>query len=325
MSKIRAVAIGNGSYLPHNMVTNEQLAEQVDTNDKWIRERTGIERRHFAAKHEKTSDLAIQAASRALIAANLEGHQIDCIVLATSTPDQTFPATAVKVQAAIGMTGGFAFDIAAVCTGFVYALNVASNFIETGQVKRALVIGAETMSRVIDFEDRTTSVLFGDGAGAVVLEAQEQTGEKTDRGVLACCLHSDGTKHDLLYVDGGPSSTQTTGHIRMIGREVFRHAVKNLSDVLHETLVKADFKPQDIDWVVPHQANSRILNATAKKFDIPPEKVVVTVQEHANTSAASIPLALDVAVKDGRIKKGDLLLLDGMGAGFTWGASLIRW
>jgi 3-oxoacyl-[acyl-carrier-protein] synthase-3 len=325
MSKIRAVAIGSGSYLPHNRVTNDQLAQRVDTNDQWIRERTGIEYRHFAADHEKTSDLAIQAASRALDAAGLRGEDIDCIVLATCTPDNTFPATAVKVQAAIGMEGGFAFDVAAVCTGFIYALNVAGNFIETGQVKRALVIGAETMSRIIDFEDRTTSVLFGDGAGAIVLEAQPQSGDNSDRGVLACCLHSDGTKHDLLHTDGGPSSTQSTGFIRMLGREVFRHAVTNLSEVLHETLLKADFKPTDIDWVIPHQANQRILTATAKKFDLPPERIVVTVQEHANTSAASIPLALDLALKDGRIKQGDLLLLNGMGAGFTWGALLIRW
>lgn len=325
MSKIRAVAIGSGSYLPHNRVTNDQLAQRVDTNDQWIRERTGIECRHFAADHEKTSDLAIQAASRALDAAGLRGEDIDCIVLATCTPDNTFPATAVKVQAAIGMQGGFAFDVAAVCTGFIYALNVAGNFIETGQVKRALVIGAETMSRIIDFEDRTTSVLFGDGAGAIVLEAQPQSGDNSDRGVLACCLHSDGTKHDLLHTDGGPSSTQSTGFIRMLGREVFRHAVTNLSEVLHETLLKADFKPTDIDWVIPHQANQRILTATAKKFDLPPERIVVTVQEHANTSAASIPLALDLALKDGRIKQGDLLLLNGMGAGFTWGALLIRW
>lgn len=326
MSKIRAVAIGSGSYLPLNRVTNTKLAEKVDTNDTWIRERTGIECRHFAAEHEKTSDLAIQAASRALDAANLEGQDIDCIVLATSTPDNTLPATAVKVQAAIGMNGGFAFDIAAVCTGFIYAINIATNFIEAGQVKRVLVIGAETMSRLLDWEDRATCVLFGDGAGAVVLEAQEQSGDnKTDRGVLACCLHSDGTKHDLLHTDGGPSSTQTTGHIRMLGREVFRHAVTNLAEVLHETLVKADFEPDDIDWVVPHQANARILNATAKKFHIPIEKVIITVHEHANTSAASIPLALDLAIKDGRIKQGDLLLLDGMGAGLTWGASIIRW
>ncbi len=325
MSKIRAVPIGSGSYLPLKKVTNEELAARVETSDEWIRERTGIVCRHFAAAHEKTSDLAIQAASRALDAAELQGSDIDCIVLATATPDNTLPATAVKVQAAIGMEGGFAFDIAAACSGFIYAVNLATNFIESGQVKRALVIGAETLSRIIDWEDRTTSVLFGDGAGAIVLEGQTLSGKKSDRGVLANCIHSDGTKHDLLFTDGGPSSTQTAGHIRMLGREVFRHAVVNLAEALHEVLEKGGFKPADIDWVVPHQANLRILNTTAKKFDLPPERVVITVDEHANTSAASIPLALDKAVRDGRIKQGDLLLFDGMGAGFTWGASLIRW
>ncbi len=325
MSKIRAVPVGSGSYLPLKRVTNEELATRLETSDEWIRERTGIGYRHYAAAHEKTSDLAIQAASRALDAANLQGSEIDCIILATVTPDNTMPATAVRVQAAIGMQGGFAFDIAAACSGFIYALSSAASLIECGQVKRALVIGAETMSRVVDWEDRTTAVLFGDGAGAIVLEAQTLSGEKSDRGVLASCLHSDGTKHDLLYTDGGPSTTQTAGHVRMLGREVFRHAVVNLAEALHEVLEISGFKPADIDWVVPHQANMRILNTTAKKFKLPPERVIITVDEHANTSAASIPLALDQAVRDGRIQQGDLLLFDGMGAGFTWGATLLRW
>jgi 3-oxoacyl-[acyl-carrier-protein] synthase-3 len=326
MTKIRAVAVGCGSYLPSNTVSNDDLRKQgIDTTDEWIQSRTGIKRRHFAADHEKTSDLAIQAASRALDHAGLLGSDIDCIILATCTPDETFPATAVKIQAAIGMKGGFAMDVAAVCTGFIFAMNVARNFIEMGQVNRALVIGAETLSRILDWEDRTTCVLFGDGAGALILEAQEQEGTIEDRGILTCKLHSDGTKHDLLHTDGGPSSTQTTGHIRMLGREVFRHAVVNLASVLHEVIDQLELTPDDIDWVVPHQANKRILEATTKKFKIPKERVVVTVEEHANTSAASIPLALDLAVKDGRITKGDLVLLEGMGGGFTWGAGIIRW
>lgn len=325
MAIIRSVAVGCGSYLPEKVVTNEELAKTVDTSDEWIVERTGIKRRHIAADDELTSDLALHAAREALKDAGLEGKDIDLIVLATSTPDYTFPATATTVQAAIGMTGGFAFDVQAVCSGFVYAMAVADNFIKAGQVKRALVIGAETFSRILDWQDRTTCVLFGDGAGAIILEAQEGEGDLTDRGVISAHLHSDGRFQDCLYVDGGPSATQTTGHLRMKGREVFKHAVNNLASVVVETLEANNLEPTDIDWVVPHQANKRILDGTAKKFKIPPERVIVTVDEHANTSAASIPLALCVAVKDGRIQKGHLLLMEAMGGGFTWGAVLMRW
>lgn len=325
MAVIRSVAVGCGSYLPEKVVTNEELAKTVDTSDEWIVERTGIKRRHIAADDELTSDLALHAAREALKDAGLEGKDIDLIVLATSTPDYTFPATATTVQAAIGMTGGFAFDVQAVCSGFVYALAVADNFIKAGQARRALVIGAETFSRIIDWQDRATCVLFGDGAGAVILEAREGQGDLTDRGVLSAHLHSDGRFQDCLYVDGGPSATQTTGHLRMKGREVFKHAVNNLASVVVETLEANNLEPTDIDWVVPHQANKRILDGTAKKFKIPPERVIVTVDEHANTSAASIPLALCVAVKDGRIQKGHLLLMEAMGGGFTWGAVLMRW
>ncbi len=325
MAIIRSVAVGCGSYLPEKVVTNEELAKTVDTSDEWIVERTGIKRRHIAADGELTSDLALHAAREALKDAGLEGKDIDLIVLATSTPDYTFPATATTVQAAIGMTGGFAFDVQAVCSGFVYALAVADNFIKAGQAARALVIGAETFSRILDWQDRATCVLFGDGAGAVILEAREGEGELTDRGVLSAHLHSDGRFQDCLYVDGGPSATQTTGYLRMKGREVFKHAVNNLAAVVVETLEANNLEPTDIDWVVPHQANKRILDGTAKKFKIPPERVIVTVDEHANTSAASIPLALCVAVKDGRIQKGHLLLMEAMGGGFTWGAVLMRW
>lgn len=325
MAVIRSVAVGCGSYLPEKVLTNDDLAKTVDTSDKWIRERTGIKRRHIAADDEMTSDLALHAAREALKDAGLEGKDIDLIVLATSTPDYTFPATATTVQAAIGMTGGFAFDIQAVCSGFVYAMATADNFIKAGQVKRALVIGAETFSRILDWQDRTTCVLFGDGAGAVILEAQTGEGALADRGVLSAHLHSDGRFQDCLYVDGGPSATQTTGHLRMRGREVFKHAVNNLAKVVIETLEANNLEPTDIDWVVPHQANKRILDGTAKKFKIPPERVIVTVDEHANTSAASIPLALCTAVKDGRIQKGHLLLMEAMGGGFTWGAVLMRW
>lgn len=322
---IRSVVIGSGAYLPERVVTNAELAERVNTSDEWIRERTGIERRHVAAPHEKTSDLAIQAASRALDDAGLKGSDIDAVIVATATPDETFPAVAVKVQAAIGMKGGFAFDLQAVCTGFIYAITTADNFIKAGQAKRILVIGAETFSRILDWEDRTTCVLFGDGAGAIVLEGQEGEGTTDDRGIINSCLHSDGTKHELLYTDGGPSSTQTVGHVRMLGREVFRHAVVNLAEVFDEVLRDVGLSSADIDFVVPHQANKRILDATVKKFGISADKVVVTVDEHANTSAASVPLALNHALKQGRIARGDLVILEGMGAGFTWGASLIRW
>lgn len=325
MTMIRSVAVGCGAYLPEKIVTNDDLAKTVDTSDAWIQERTGIKRRHIAADDEKTSDLALHAAREALKDAGLEGKDIDLIVLATSTPDYTFPATATTIQAAIGMEGGFAFDVQAVCSGFVYAMAIADNFIKAGQVKRALVIGAETFSRILDWEDRATCVLFGDGAGAVILEAQTGEGTKADRGVFSSHLHSDGRYQDCLYVDGGPSATQTTGHLRMKGREVFKHAVKNLTAVVFETLEANNLEPIDIDWVVPHQANKRILDGTAKKFKIPPERVIVTVDEHANTSAASIPLALCTAVKDGRIQKGDLLLMEAMGGGFTWGSVLMRW
>ena len=315
--------LGTGSALPRRIVTNAELAEKVDTSDEWITARTGIRQRHIADSDETTGTLAIAAARAALADAGVDASTIGLIVLATATPDNTFPATATKVQAALGCNGGIAFDVAAVCSGFLYALATADSLLTTGMAKRALVIGAETFSRILDWEDRTTCVLFGDGAGAVVLEAP--SGD-TDRGVgiLGTKLHADGDQHDLLYVDGGPSTTQTVGHVRMRGQEVFRHAVVNLADVLKEVLEDTGLKPEDLDWVVPHQANARILDATARKLGISPEKVVVTVDRHANTSAASVPLALDTARKDGRIKPGDLVMLEAMGGGFTWGASLIR-
>lgn len=306
-------------------MTNADMARFVETSDDWISERTGIRQRHIAADDEKTSDLAIKAAERALDMAGIAASDLDMIVLATATPDQTFPATATSVQHALGMHKGFAFDLQAVCSGFVYALNTADNFIKAGQVKRALVIGAETFTRILDYEDRTTCVLFGDGAGAVVLEAGEGAGQPQDRGILASRLHSDGRYGDMLYVDGGPSSTGTTGHVRMKGREVFRHAVVNLAAVMEEILADVGLTSQDVDWVVPHQANRRILEGTAKKLALSPDKVIMTVDRHANTSAASIPLALDEAVRDGRIKSGDLLMLEAMGGGFTWGGCLVRW
>ena len=317
--------LGTGSALPERVVTNAELAACVDTSDEWIVERTGIRQRHIAGEGETTASLATAAARAALADAGVEASSIGLIVLATATPDNTFPATATKVQAALGCTGGIAFDVAAVCSGFLYALSVADSLLRTGMAKRALVIGAETFSRILDWEDRTTCVLFGDGAGAVVLEAPSgEAGGKDAPGIIASRLHADGSCHDMLYVDGGPSTTQTTGHVRMKGREVFRHAVVNLSDVLKEVLEEAGISADEIDWVVPHQANARILDATAKKLGIAPEKVIVTVDRHANTSAASVPLALDVARKDGRIKPGDLVMLEAMGGGFTWGASLIR-
>ena len=319
----RAVIRGSGSALPAQVVTNADLAERVDTTDEWIIERTGIRQRYIAGEGETTSTLAIDAARAALDDAGIDASDIDLIVLATATPDNTFPATATKVQHALGCNGGIAFDVAAVCSGFLYALTTADSMMRTGLASRALVIGAETFSRILDWEDRTTCVLFGDGAGAVVLEAVDAE-DAAGAGVLASRLHADGAQHDLLYVDGGPSSTQTVGHLRMKGREVFRHAVVNLADVLGEVLEEAGISSSDIDWVVPHQANKRILDATAKKLGIPAEKVVVTVDQHANTSAASVPLALDVARRDGRIKAGDLIMLEAMGGGFTWGASLIR-
>lgn len=318
----RSVIIGTGSALPRRVVTNQELAAQVDTSDEWIVERSGIRQRYIAGEGETTSSLAIDAARAALAAAGLEGRQIGLIVLATTTPDQTFPASATIVQDALGANGGIAFDVAAVCSGFLYAMGVADSMLRTGMAQRALVIGAETMSRILDWNDRTTCVLFGDGAGAVVLEAREVA--EDGPGVLVTHLHADGAHNELLYVDGGPSSTQTVGHIRMKGREVFRHAVTNLADVLGNVLTDQGFVPSDIDWVVPHQANQRIIDATAKKLGLPAERVVLTVDRHANTSAASVPLAFDTAVRDGRIKPGDLVVLEAMGGGFTWGASLIR-
>ena len=322
---IRSVVQGCGSYLPERVVTNEELSKSVETTDEWIRQRTGICQRHIAAEGEFTSHLAIKASQRALDHAGLKASDLDLIVLATATPDQTFPATATRVQAALGMTKGAAFDVQAVCAGFVYGVSVADSLIKSGLASTALVIGAETFSRILDWDDRGTCVLFGDGAGAIVLRGEQGTGTSSDRGILANALHSDGRHHDILYVDGGPSSTRTTGFLRMEGKEVFKHAVVNMAAVVGEVLEKAGLKAKDIDWLVPHQANKRIIDGTGRKLGLSPERVVVTVDQHANTSAASIPLALDVAVKDGRIKKGDLLLLEGIGGGLSWGASLVRW
>lgn len=316
--------LGTGSALPRRIVTNAELAERVDTSDEWIVARTGIRQRHIAEPDETTSTLAIAAARAALADAGIEASSIGLIVLATATPDNTFPATATKVQAALGCQGGIAFDVGAVCSGFLYALATADSLLRTGMAKRALVIGAETFSRILDWEDRTTCVLFGDGAGAVVLEAPSGEAGEGAPGILGSRLHADGDQHDLLYVDGGPSTTQTVGHLRMKGPEVFRHAVVNLAEVLREVLENTGVQVEEIDWVVPHQANARILDATARKLGIASEKVIVTVDRHANTSAASVPLALDAARKDGRIKAGDLVMLEAMGGGFTWGASLIR-
>lgn len=319
---IRSVIRGSGSALPKRVVSNAELAAQVDTSDDWIVERTGIRQRYLADENETTSWLATEAARKALEVAGFDPKSVDLIILATATPDQTFPSTATRVQHALGCNGGTAFDIAAVCSGFVYALGVADSMLKTGMAKRALVIGAETFSRILDWEDRTTCVLFGDGAGALVLEATEVDADGP--GVLSTKLHADGEHNQLLYVDGGPSTTQTVGKLRMKGREVFRHAVVNLAEVLTEVLAEAGFSASDIDWVVPHQANARILDATARKLGLPAEKVIKTVDQHANTSAASVPLAYDVAVRDGRIKPGDLVMLEAMGGGFTWGASLVR-
>lgn len=319
---IRSVIKGSGSALPARVVTNDELARQIDTSDEWIRERTGITQRHIAGEGETTSSLAIAAARAALADAGMDAGEIDLIILATATPDQTFPATATQVQDALGCNGGAAFDIAAVCTGFLYAFGTADSMIRAGMATRALVIGAETFSRLLDWEDRTTCVLFGDGAGALVLAAEEV--DEDGPGILGTRLHADGAHRDLLHVDGGPSTTGTVGKLRMKGREVFRHAVVNLAEVLEEVLVATGYTAADIDWVVPHQANRRILDATAKKLGLPPEKVVITVDRHANTSAASVPLAFDEARRDGRLKPGDLVMLEAMGGGFTWGASLVR-
>lgn len=319
---IRSIIRGSGSALPRRAVTNAELAEQIDTSDEWIVERTGIRSRHIAAEDETTSSLAIEASKKALEAAGFDAKSIDLIVLATATPDQTFPATATRVQHALGCNGGIAFDVAAVCSGFLYALGTADSMLRSGMAKRALVIGSETFSRILDWEDRGTCVLFGDGAGAMVLEAVET--EDAATGIISTRLHADGEHNELLYVDGGPSTTGTVGKLRMKGREVFRHAVVNLSNVLKEVLEESGFVASDIDWVVPHQANARILDATARKLGLPAEKVIVTVDRHANTSAASVPLAFDVAMRDGRIKPGDLVMFEAMGGGFTWGASLAR-
>jgi 3-oxoacyl-[acyl-carrier-protein] synthase-3 len=322
---IRSVVQGCGAYLPARIVTNEELAKKVDTSDEWIQQRTGIKQRHIAADGEFTSHLAIKAAERALAHAGVKASELDLIVLATATPDETFPATATRVQAALGMVNGAAFDVQAVCAGFIYALSVADSLLKSGTASKALVIGAETFSRILDWHDRATCVLFGDGAGAIVLAAEQGTGASTDRGVLANALHSDGRQHDILYVDGGPSSTKTTGFLRMEGREVFKHAVVNMSAVVGEVLGKAGLEAANIDWLVPHQANKRIIDGTGRKLGLAADRIVITVDKHANTSAASIPLALDTAVKDGRIKQGDLLLLEGIGGGLAWGASLVRW
>ncbi|MBO6634680.1 beta-ketoacyl-ACP synthase III [Parvibaculum sp.] len=324
MSVTRTVVAGVGSYLPSRVMTNDDLSKVVDTTDEWIVERTGIHSRHIAADGELTSHLALAAARNAIEDAGIDTQEIDTIILATTTPDNTFPATATTVQAELGLYHGAAFDIQAVCSGFVYAMTIADTFIRTGQSKTALVIGAETFSRLLDWTDRTTCVLFGDGAGAVIVKGEAGAGTNADRGVLTAHLHSDGRYKEKLYVDGGPSSTQSTGHVRMEGREVFRHAVVNIAEAIKESLEATGLTAEDIDWFVPHQANKRILDGTAKRIGLPPEKVVLTVGEHGNTSAASVPLALDKAVKDGRIKRNDLVLLEAMGGGFTWGSLLFR-
>jgi 3-oxoacyl-[acyl-carrier-protein] synthase-3 len=318
----RSILLGTGSALPVRAVSNAELAQTVDTSDEWIVERTGIRNRYIAGEGETTASLAADAARQAIAAAGLTAQDIDLIILATATPDQTFPAAATKVQAALGIDDCVAFDVAAVCSGFLYAVTVADSMIRSGAANRALVIGAETFSRILDWEDRTTCVLFGDGAGAVVLGAEESAEGK--RGILAAKLHADGRHNQLLYVDGGPSTTQTVGKLRMRGQEVFRHAVVNLASVLKEVMAIANLSTDEIDWLVPHQANARILDATARKLKLSPDRVVVTVDRHANTSAASVPLALDHAVRDGRIKSGDLVVLEAMGGGFTWGACVLR-
>jgi 3-oxoacyl-[acyl-carrier-protein] synthase-3 len=320
----RSRIIGCGSHLPRHVVSNQDLAQKVDTSDEWITQRTGIRSRHIAGPDENTSDLALAAARKAMDDAGITADQIDLIVLATTTPDHTFPATATRIQAALGMTRGMAFDLQAVCSGFVFALAVADNFIRLGQARTALVIGAETFSRILDWEDRTTCVLFGDGAGAVVLQAADSEGTSDDRGVLSTHLHSDGRYYDILWVDGGPSSTQSTGHVRMAGQEVFRQAVSRLSEVVREALDATGLKAADIDWLVPHQANKRIIDGIARKLGLPPDRVVSTVDHHGNTSAASIPLALAEAMGDGRIKPGDLVLMEAIGGGLSWGAALVR-
>ncbi len=325
MAVIRSVIRGVGAYLPERIMTNHDLSRIVDTTDDWITERTGIKQRHIAADGELTSDLGIAAAKQALVRAGIDPVDIDLVICATATPDRTFPATAVRIQAGLGITNGAAFDIQAVCSGFVFAMTTADNFLKTGQFKRALVIGAETFSRILDWTDRGTCVLFGDGAGAVVLEAQPQPGTREDRGILATRIRSDGRFEDLLYVDGGPGSTKTTGYLRMNGREVFRHAVQKIYGVIEETLVATGYTADEIDLYVPHQANQRILDGIARKLGVNPEKIVITLAKHGNTSAASIPLALNQAFEEHRVKEGSLILMEAMGGGFTWGAVLVRW
>jgi 3-oxoacyl-[acyl-carrier-protein] synthase-3 len=322
---IRSVIRGVGAHLPKRVVTNDDMAKIVDTTDEWIRERSGIAQRYIADEHEFTSDLGAAAAKQALIRAGCDPNDIDLIVVATATPDRTFPATAVKIQSILGITNGAAFDVQAVCSGFIYALTIADNFIKTGQSKRALVIGAETFSRILDWQDRSTCVLFGDGAGAVVLEAQPQHGTREDRGIIATRIRSDGRFEDMLYVDGGPGSTKTVGHLRMNGREVFRHAVQKISGVIEEMLVMTGYAADEIDLYIPHQANKRILDGIAKKLNVDPNKIVMTLDRHGNTSAASIPLALNHAFEQHRVKEGSLVLMEAMGGGFTWGAVLARW
>ncbi len=325
MTVMRSVVLGYGSYLPERILTNAELATMVDTSDEWIVQRTGIKQRHMAAEGEFTSHLGLKAAQAAIAKAGIDTQSIDLIVLATSTPDNTFPATAVAIQNGLGINHGAAFDLQAVCSGFIFALATADNFLKSGAFKRALVIGAETFSRILDWNDRGTCVLFGDGAGAVVLEAQPQAGTSADRGILTTHLRSDGRHKDKLFVDGGPSTTQTVGHLRMEGREVFKHAVGMITDVIVDAFEATGTTAEDIDWLVPHQANKRIIDASAKKLHIAPQKVVLTVDRHGNTSAASIPLALAAAADDGRIKTNDLVMLEAMGGGFTWGSTLLRW
>ncbi len=325
MAVVRSIIRGVGAHLPKRIVTNDDLSKILDTTDEWIQERSGIAQRHIADDHEKTSDLGAAAAKQALIRAGIDPVEIDLVICATATPDRTFPATAVKIQAMLGVSKGAAFDVQAVCSGFVYAMTIADSLLKTGQATRALVIGAETFSRILDWTDRGTCVLFGDGAGAVVLEAMPMKGGRDDRGILSTRIRSDGRYEDLLYVDGGPGSTKTVGHLRMNGREVFRHAVQKISGVMEETLVATGYTADEIDLFVPHQANRRILDGVAKKLGVSPDKIVMTLDQHGNTSAASIPLALNVAFEQHRIKEGNLVMLEAMGGGFTWGAVLLRW
>lgn len=325
MAVIRSVIRGVGAHLPKRVMTNADMTKIVDTSDAWIVERTGIRTRHIADESERTSDLGIAAAKQALVRAGIDPVDIDLVICATATPDRTFPATAVTIQRALGITKGAAFDVQAVCSGFVYAMTVADNFLKAGQFKRAVVVGAETFSRILDWSDRTTCVLFGDGAGAIVLEAQPQHGTNEDRGILTTLIRSDGRFEDLLYVDGGPGSTKTVGHLRMNGREVFRHAVQKMIGVIEETLVMTGFAPDEIDLYVPHQANKRILDGVVKKLGVSDDRIMVTLDQHGNTSAASIPLALNQAFEQHRLKEGNLVLMEAMGGGFTWGAVLARW